>query len=122
MPRRFLSKAERQRLSQFPDKVTDADYIVYFTLTPDDQALIGSRRGQENRLGMALLLCSLRYLGYFREIGQVVVDGTVPDEAVRANTYEQVPVDSLQVALDDIEHFFVSGRKRTYLDFAATPI
>lgn len=65
MPRRFLSKAERQRLSQFPDEVTDADCIVYFTLTPDDQALIGSRRGQENRLGMALLLCSLRYLGYF---------------------------------------------------------
>jgi hypothetical protein len=133
MPRRFLSKAERQRLSQFPDEVTDADCIVYFTLTPDDQALIGSRRGQENRLGMALLLCSLRYLGYFpanidhtpenmvafvanqarmqtamgyfREIGQVVVDDTVPDEAVRANIYEQVPVDSLQVALDDIEHF-----------------
>jgi TnpA family transposase len=65
MPRRFLSKAERHRLSQFPDEVTEADCIVYFTLTPADRALIGSRRGQENRLGMALLLCSLRYLGYF---------------------------------------------------------
>lgn len=65
MPRRFLSNAERQRLSQFPDEVTDADCIVYFTLTPADMEIISSRRGEENRLGMALLLCSLRYLGYF---------------------------------------------------------
>jgi TnpA family transposase len=65
MPRRFLSQVERERLSQFPDEVTEADCIVYFTLTPADLELISSRRGGENRLGMALLLCSLRYLGYF---------------------------------------------------------
>lgn len=44
-------------------------------------------------------------------------DITVPDEAVRANIYEQVSVDTLQEALDDVELFFVSGRSRTYLDF-----
>ncbi len=65
MPRRFLSNIERERLSQFPDEVTEADCIVYFTLTPADQVLIRSRRGEANRLGAALLLCSLRYLGYF---------------------------------------------------------
>jgi TnpA family transposase len=65
MPRRFLSQIERERLSQFPNEVTEADCIVYFTLTPTDMELINSRRGGENRLGMALLLCSLRYLGYF---------------------------------------------------------
>ncbi|HRQ41564.1 MAG TPA: Tn3 family transposase [Chloroflexota bacterium] len=65
MPRRFLSQVERERLSQFPDEVTEADCIVYFTLTPADMELISSRRGGENRLGLALLLCSLRYLGYF---------------------------------------------------------
>ncbi len=65
MPRRFLSQAERIRLSQFPDEVTPADCVVYFTLTPTDQHLIATRRGDANRLGIALLLCSLRYLGYF---------------------------------------------------------
>lgn len=65
MPRRFLSKVERERLSQFPDEVTEADCIVYFTLTPADKEVVGSRRGDANRLGAALLLCSLRYLGYF---------------------------------------------------------
>ena len=65
MPRRFLSKAERQRLTEFPDEVTDADCIVYFILTPADKEFVQSRRGGANRLGVALLLCSLRYLGYF---------------------------------------------------------
>lgn len=65
MPRRFLSKAERRRLTEFPDEVTDADCIVYFTLTPADKEFVRSRRGGANRLGVALLLCSLRYLGYF---------------------------------------------------------
>jgi len=60
-----MSKAARQRLSQFPDEVTDADCIVYFTLTPADKEFVESRRGGANRLGVALLLCSLRYMGYF---------------------------------------------------------
>jgi hypothetical protein len=65
MPRRFLNKVERERLSQFPDEVTEVDCIVYFTLTPADKEFVGSRRGDANRLGVALLLCGLRYLGYF---------------------------------------------------------
>ncbi|MCA9945934.1 MAG: Tn3 family transposase [Anaerolineales bacterium] len=65
MPSRFLSKAERKRLSRFPSEVSDNDCIVYFTLTPADLALIQQRRGDENYLGFALLLCSLRYLGHF---------------------------------------------------------
>jgi TnpA family transposase len=65
MPRRFLSKVERQRLTEFPDEVTDADCIVYFTLTPADKEFVESKRGGANRLGVALLLCGLRYLGYF---------------------------------------------------------
>ena len=65
MPRRFLSTVERERLSQFPDEVTEADCIVYFTITPADKEFIESKRGDANRLGVAVLLCSLRYLGYF---------------------------------------------------------
>lgn len=71
MPRRFLSKAERQRLSQFPDEVTEADCIVYFTLTPADKEFVASRRGGANRLAVALLLCSLCYLGYFPAIKHI---------------------------------------------------
>jgi TnpA family transposase len=65
MPSRFLSKAERARLSRFPTEVSDNDCIIYFTLTPADLYLIQQRRRDENHLGFALLLCSLRYLGHF---------------------------------------------------------
>jgi TnpA family transposase len=65
MPSRFLSKAERARLNRFPAEVSDNDCIVYFTLTPADLNCIKQRRGEENHLGFALLLCSLRYLGHF---------------------------------------------------------
>lgn len=58
-----------------------------------------------------------KVLGYFREIGQVITDEAVPDEAVRPSIYDQVPEETLQATLGDIELFYVSGRKRTYLDF-----
>jgi hypothetical protein len=61
MPRRFLNNVERARLSQFPDEVTEADCIVYFILTPDDREFVGSRSGGDNRLGLSLLVCGLRY-------------------------------------------------------------
>ena len=65
MPRRFLSQAERTRLSQFPSEISESDCVVYFTLTPADLELVGQRRKDENHLGFALLLCALWYLGYF---------------------------------------------------------
>ncbi|MEM9774988.1 MAG: Tn3 family transposase [Chloroflexota bacterium] len=65
MPRRFLNRIDRQRFSHFPSEVTEADCIVYFTLTPADKEFVKSRRGGANRLGVALLLGGLRYLGYF---------------------------------------------------------
>lgn len=45
MPSRFLSKAERARLSRFPAEVADNDCIVYFTLTPADLSCIEQKRG-----------------------------------------------------------------------------
>jgi hypothetical protein len=65
MPRRFLSQAERTRLCQFPSEISASDCVVYFTLTPADLEAVGQRRKDENHLGFALLLCALRYLGYF---------------------------------------------------------
>jgi hypothetical protein len=64
VPGRFLTDAQRARLSQFPDDVVDDDLGAYFTLTEDERAVAMRRRGDENRLGFALQLCTLRYLGF----------------------------------------------------------
>jgi len=64
MPGRFLSDVDRQRLSQFPLEISAEDTITYFTLSATDLVLLEDRRGDHNRLGIALQLGALRYLGF----------------------------------------------------------
>src|SRR5689334_13563982 len=64
MPVNFLSSAERERLNRFPTEIDDDDVINYFTLTPADLEQVHLKRGDENKLGFALQLGGLRYLGF----------------------------------------------------------
>ena len=91
MPVNFLTQAERNRLSQFPDAIPESDRIQYFTLTPEDQVQIKRQRRSENRLGFALQLCTLRYLGFCPDQLQ-----SVPAEIVEFLAQQlQIPVESL---------------------------
>lgn len=67
MPVRFLSEADRARLSMYPAEITEDDLGAHFTLSPDDQAVVRRRRREHNRLGFALQLCTLRFLGFLPE-------------------------------------------------------
>lgn len=60
----FLNVAERERLSTYPKDISDWDLGRFFTLTTDDLALLEQLRGDDNRLGFALQLCTLRFLGF----------------------------------------------------------
>jgi TnpA family transposase len=64
MPGRFLTDAERERLRRFPTEVPSEDLVDYFTLSDRDQVQVRRQRGSANRLGFALQLCTLRYLGF----------------------------------------------------------
>ncbi len=64
MPVNFLTEAERSRLNQFPGTISETDLIQYFKLTVEDRAQLKPLRQQHNRLGFALQLCTLRYLGF----------------------------------------------------------
>ena len=64
MPRMFLTSTERERLSCFPDDIPQWDLIAHFTLTEHDCSLIDIYQGETNRLGAALQLCAVRYLGF----------------------------------------------------------
>ena len=65
MSRRFLKADNREALSNFPSAIDENDLITHFLLTPDDLVLAQSNRTEAQRLGFALSLCSLRYLGFF---------------------------------------------------------
>ncbi len=68
----FLTPAERQEYDATPDETSHREVVQYFTLTPDDIAEINRCRGKALKLGFALRLCQLRWLGRF------------PDDAKRA--------------------------------------
>ncbi len=64
MPVSFLTEADRGRLNRFPVEVSPEDLAAHFTLSESDLRLVGLRRGVHNRLGFALQLAGLRYLGF----------------------------------------------------------
>ncbi|MBK1736114.1 Tn3 family transposase, partial [Halorhodospira abdelmalekii] len=62
MPRRsILSAADRDRLFALPD--TEDEFIRHYAFSESDLALIRQRRGDANRLGVAVQLCLLRFPG-----------------------------------------------------------
>lgn len=64
MPSTFLTSKERERLTCFPESIPQWDLIAYFTLTQQDRALLATSQSDINRLGTALQLCAVRYLGF----------------------------------------------------------
>jgi uncharacterized protein DUF4158 len=64
MPVRFLSDAELARLSSWPDEIAEHDLVTFFTLSSDDAAWLSGNVRVENRLGAAVQLCTLPWLGW----------------------------------------------------------
>ena len=72
MPRRsILTPGERVSLLALPD--TEDEFILHYTFNEPDLSLIRQRRGDANRLGVAVQLCLLRFPGQ-----GLLPDATVP--------------------------------------------
>lgn len=89
----FLTNSERQKLEQFPPEITEDDLAVYFTLTPADKLFIMKQRGEYNRLGFAVLFCTLRYLGFcpnnLQNIPVTIIDYVRKQLKLSSNKLEQ---------------------------------
>ncbi len=83
MPVSFLTEAERQHRSAFPNEIAQADLITFFTLSSAALAQIRKQRGSANRFGFAPQLCALRYLGFFPQQQETIPDEVIGSEALR---------------------------------------
>lgn len=60
----YPSKREAGRLERWPERIELEDLRECFALGDTDRELVFGQRGGENRLGVAVALCALRFLGF----------------------------------------------------------
>ncbi|MFN2504925.1 MAG: DUF4158 domain-containing protein [Acidimicrobiales bacterium] len=62
--RQVLPDDELERLSTWPPHVVRSDLVAHFTLSLEDRPWVRSHRRAEERIGLAVQLCTLGFLGF----------------------------------------------------------
>ncbi|EMX0366197.1 Tn3 family transposase, partial [Salmonella enterica] len=72
MPVNFLSEEQRANYGNYSGELTKEILARYFHLDDFDRLNISEKRGEYNRLGYAVLLCTVRYLGRFPDVTAII--------------------------------------------------
>ena len=122
MPVRFLTIEQQQRYGRYQGAPTDVQLDRYFHLDDADRRLLRARRGDHNRLGFAVQLGTVRFLGTFLA-NPIEVPPNVVDYL--AQQLEVADTSSLPTYLEREEtrwgHTALIKRHYGYQDFTAQP-
>jgi len=61
---KVFSDEEAAQLSSWPPEVARSDLVAHFTLSVEDRRWVRSHRGAAERVGLAVQVCGLGYLGF----------------------------------------------------------
>jgi hypothetical protein len=64
MPVQLFTEPERARRNRFPEVIVYEDLVTFFTLSEHDLERMPRYSAPHNRLGYALQLCALRFMGF----------------------------------------------------------
>ena len=122
MPVRFLTEKQQQRYGRYQGAPTDVQLDRYFHLDDADRRLVRARRGDHNRLGFAVQLSTVRFLGTFL-LNPIEVPPNVVDYL--AQQLEVNSTSGLSVYLEREntrwEHTDIIQQRYGYQNFSAQP-
>lgn len=121
MPVEFLSEEQEKRYGRYAGEPSPEQLAKYFYLDNIDSQIIKERRGNHNRLGLALQLCTVRFLGTFLtdpiDVPLIVIDFLAKQLAINDTTC----LERYRNSQTRWEHSALIKQRYGYQDFHAQP-